>query len=493
MVAKSIKASIFWQGSNVAGIAIIQIVYYALLARILSPEDFGLIAIAQSFLNLATLFAQVGIGPALVQHRNPKNAHLSTAFWSHCGLGLLLYVLTFISASSIGSFFDSDALAAILPILTIGFLFSSASASSLSMIQRSMDFRFLFIAENISFLAGMSTGLSLAYSGYGVWAIVYGTLAQQATMLLFAVYRIRIPLGVAWSASAFKELFHFGAGLTLIRMNNYLTNSGVNLLLGRLMSLDVLGLFERSYRTMMIPGKLLGDVIDKVMFPAMSQLQDDEEVLTVMYERNLSYSLLITLPLGLWLSLHAEWIVEILLGTQWMQTIPALEVLFLAVPIRVTMRLTDSVIRAKGLVYQSAARKFLYTVVLFAGLYWGSNQGLIGLSGVILGASIFQYINMSSLAVQRMHMSWAVQWRPFLQSMPTVVLFLLPSLLLTLWMEPGTFGERSVCAGSSLITGIAILVAAFRWWPSLLGSRMNDLVSVLFSRVDLRWLKNKRP
>ena len=160
MVAKSIKASIFWQGSNVAGIAIIQIVYYALLARILSPEDFGLIAIAQSFLNLATLFAQVGIGPALVQHRNPKNAHLSTAFWSHCGLGLLLYVLTFISASSIGSFFDSDALAAILPILTIGFLFSSASASSLSMIQRSMDFRFLFIAENISFLAGMSTGLS---------------------------------------------------------------------------------------------------------------------------------------------------------------------------------------------------------------------------------------------------------------------------------------------------------------------------------------------
>ena len=487
MVAKSIKASIFWQGSNVAGIAIIQIVYYALLARILSPEDFGLIAIAQSFLNLATLFAQVGIGPALVQHRNPKNAHLSTAFWSHCGLGLLLYVLTIISASSIGSFFDSDALAAILPILTIGFLFSSASASSLSMIQRSMDFRFLFIAENISFLAGMSTGLSLAYSGYGVWAIVYGTLAQQATMLLFAVYRIRIPLGVAWSASAFKELFHFGAGLTLIRMNNYLTNSGVNLLLGRLMSLDVLGLFERSYRTMMIPGKLLGDVIDKVMFPAMSQLQEDEEILTKMYERNLSYSLLITLPLGLWLSLHAEWIVEILLGTQWMQTIPALEVLFLAVPIRVTMRLTDSVIRAKGLVYQSAARKFLYTVVLFAGLYWGSNQGLIGLSGVILGASIFQYINMSSLAVQRMHMSWAVQWRPFLQSMPTVVLFLLPSLLLTLWMEPGTFGERSVCAGSSLITGIAILVAAFRWWPSLLGSRMNDLLSVLFSRVDLRW------
>ena len=227
-------------------------------------------------------------------------------------------------------------------------------------------------------------------------------------------------------------------------MNNYLTNSGVNLLLGRLMSLDVLGLFERSYRTMMIPGKLLGDVIDKVMFPAMSQLQDDEEVLTKMYERNLSYSLLITLPLGLWLSLHAEWIVEIL----WVHNgsnHTALEVLFLAVPIRVTMRLTDSVIRAKGLVYRSAARKFLP-----CGSLPDSTRAVIRVDR--LGASIFQYINMSSLAVQRMHMSWAVQWRPFLQSMPTVVLFLLPSLLLTLWMEPGTFGERSVCAGSSLIT-----------------------------------------
>lgn len=490
-MARSIKRSVFWQGSNVAGIAIIQIVYYALLARILSPDDFGLIAIAQSFLNLATLFSQVGMGPALVQHRNPSDAHLSTAFWAHCGLGLLLYLLTYICAPTIGSFFDSEALVAILPILTIGFLFSSASASSLSMIQRSMDFRYLFIAENVSFLAGMSTGLSLAYSGYGVWSIVYGSLVQQAMMLLFSVYRIRIPLGVAWSPSAFKELFHFGAGLTLIRMNNYLTNSGINLLLGRLMSLNVLGLFERSYRTMMIPGKLLGDVIDKVMFPAMSKLQDEEEALTKMYERNLSYSLLVTLPLGLWLSLHAQWIVEILLGAQWLETIPALEILFLAVPIRVTMRLTDSVIRAKGLVYRSAARKFLYTLVLFAGLYWGSDHGLIGLSWVILGASVFQYINMSSLAVQRMQMSWAVQYRPFLQAVPTVVLFLLPSLLIPLWMEPGTFGLRSAFAGSSLIIGTAIVLAAFRWWPSLLGGRMNDLLSVLFSQLVLRWPKNK--
>jgi len=485
-VARSIKHSVFWQGSNVAGIAIIQIVYYALLARILSPDDFGLIAIAQSFLNLATLFSQVGMGPALVQHRNPSDAHLSTAFWAHCGLGLLLYVLTYLSAPTIGSFFDSDALVAILPILTIGFLFSSASASSLSMIQRSMDFRYLFIAENISFLAGMSTGLSLAYSAYGVWAIVYGSLVQQGMMLVFSVYRIRIPLGVAWSASAFKELFHFGAGLTLIRMNNYLTNSGVNLLLGRLMSLSVLGLFERSYRTMMIPGKLLGDVIDKVMFPAMSKLQDEEEALTKMYERNLSYSLLITLPLGLWLSFHAEWIVEILLGAQWLETIPALEILFLAVPIRVTMRLTDSVIRAKGLVYRSAARKFLYTLVLFAGLYWGSDHGLTGLSWVILGASVFQYINMSSLAVQRMQMSWAVQYRPFLQAVPTVVFFIIPTLLLKKFMAERTFFDQSSNAIMTIIAGICTILIVYRLCPVLLGVRSVALIA----KVDLQVKKS---
>ena len=146
----------------------------------------------------------MGIGPALVQH-NLKNAHLSTAFWSHCGLGL--FVRNDLYLCIIDRFiFDSDALAAILPILTIGFLFSSASASSLSMIQRSMDFRFLFIAENISFLAGMSTGLSLAYSGYGVWAIVYGTLAHRRRCCFCGVPHTD-PIGCGLVASAFKELF----------------------------------------------------------------------------------------------------------------------------------------------------------------------------------------------------------------------------------------------------------------------------------------------
>ncbi len=485
-MAKSVKRSIFWQGFNVAGIAIIQIVYYALLARILSPKEFGLIAIAQSFLNLATLFSQVGMGPALVQHKDPHDRHLSTAFWAHCGFGIVLYALIYLSAPWIGSFFGSDALAAILPVLSVGFLFSSASASSLSMIQRSMDFRYLFMAENASFLAGMITGLTCAYRGFGVWSIVYGTLVQQACLLLFSVYRIRIPLGVAWSTAAFKELFHFGAGLTLIRINNYLTNSGVNLLLGRLMSLNILGLFERSYRTMMIPGKLLGDVIDKVMFPAMSKLQDDEEELSRMYERNLSYSLLITLPLGLWLSLNSEWVVQILLGPQWLKTVPALQILFLAVPVRVTMRLTDSVIRAKGLVYRSAARKFLYTLVLFAGLYWGSDHGLIGLSWVILGASVFQYINMSALAVQRMNMTWEVQWRPFLQAVPSLLLFILPALLFTQFMGDALFLAKLFGTTGTFIAGIVAILIMYRWYPKFLGSHSVELIAIMDRQVKKR-------
>jgi O-antigen/teichoic acid export membrane protein len=476
-VAKSVRKSLFWQAYNVAGMATIQIVYYAILARLLDPKDFGIIAIANSFINFATLFSQIGMGPALIQHKNPSSRHISTSFFTNIGFGSLLYVLTIVLAFPIAMFFESEDLLKVLPVLSLSFIFSSVASSSISLIQRAMNFRYMFLAENVSYLIGMVVGVILAFNGYEVWSLVYGTLVYQFCLMLIVLWKTRIKLSFGWSKKEFNELFHFGAGLTLIRVNNYLTNSGVNLLLGKLMPLNILGIFERSFRIMMIPGKMLGDVIDKVMFPAMSRKQDDNHALTSMYERNLSYSLLITIPLGIWLSLNTEMVVLVLLGDQWLDAIPALRVLFIAVPFRVTIRLTDSVIRAKGLVYKSAGRKFLYTLVLFISLYFGSFRGLEGLSWVILLTSVFQYLNMSSLAVSGIGMSWAVQWRPFMKAIPAVLIFSLPAAIILGLISTELLVMMMLKAAISLVVGLFSVMLFYRFFPSVLGSSVSELLA----------------
>lgn len=470
--------------------ATIQIVYYAILARLIDPKDFGLIAIANSFINFATLFSQIGMGPALIQHKAPSNKHISTSFFTNLGFGLALYLLTIVLTTPIANFFESELLEKILPILSLSFIFSSIASSSVSLIQREMNFRYMFIADNVSYLMGVCVGIALAFQSQGVWSLVYGTLVYQLCLMIIVLFKTRIKLQFGWAKKEFGELFHFGAGLTLIRVNNYLTNSGMNLLLGKLLPLNILGIFERSFRTMMIPGKMLGDVIDKVMFPAMSRRQENNEELTRMYERNLSYSLLLTISLGIWFSLNSEMVVLVLLGEQWLPAIPALEILFIAVPFRVTIRLTDSVIRAKGLVYKSAARKFAYTLVLFASLYFGSEYGLIGLSWVILGTSIFQYVNMSTLAVSGIGMPWAVQWRPFKTAFPSVILFVIPAYLLAFLVPTEGLILKIVMAITGLILGVLSILASYRLIPALLGRSAVNLIDpiadIIHSKVGLK-------
>ena len=474
-MGKGIRKSLFWQLYNVLGLAVIQLAYYAVLARILDQRDFGIMAIANSFVNFAQLFSQIGMGPALIQHKDPTARHISTSFYVNIGVGALLYVATALGSVGIARFFESPELVSILPVLCASFLLSAAAGSSMSLIQRAMDFKYLFWVENISHFIGMGVGVVTALKGAGVWSLVYGTLVYQAVQLVIVLWRSPLRLGAGFGMSEFNELFHFGAGLTLIRINNYLTNSGLNLLLGKLMPLAALGVFERSYRIMMIPGKMLGDVIDKVMFPAMSRIQDEDEKLVSMYERNLSYSLLLTLPVSVWLAFHSEPVVLLLLGDQWTEAVAALRILFLAIPFRVCIRLTDSIIRAKALVYRSALQKFVYTLVLFAALALTARHGLEAVAWTILITSVFQFFNMSALAIRKVGMDRAMQYRPFLPSIPLMAIFGLSA-----------FGADALLGGKGLVYGIlasvlsaaaasAISLALYRFRPAWLGAPARDL------------------
>jgi PST family polysaccharide transporter len=426
------------------------------------------------------------MGPALVQHRKPEAIHISTSFFSNLAIGIVLYVVVIFSTESISSFFNSEDLIGILPVLCFAFVFSSVANSSVSLIQRDMNFKYLFIAENVSHLIGMAVGVVLAVLDFGVWSLVYGTLVYQFLQMVLVLFKTRIQLSPGWSKSIFMELFHFGAGLTLIRVNNYFTNSGVNLLLGKLLPMNVLGIFERSYRTMMIPGKMLGDVLDKVMFPAMSREQDNNDSLTAMYQRNLSFSLILTLPLGIWLSINSEAIVLLLLGNNWLEAVPVLQVLFMAVPFRVTMRLTDSVIRAKGLVYLSAWRKFLYTIFLFVALYFGSKFGLYGLSWTILIASALQYLNMSSLAVSKMKMPWSTQWKPFMEAVPMSLLFTLSAFAFNVLTPGDALYLRLIFASMGLVSGLFLVLLFYRFWPRVLGESAQALLLPVHKMVKKR-------
>lgn len=481
-----VKKSLLWQSYNVAGLAIIQLVYYGILARILSTDDFGVVALANSFINFSSLFTQIGLGPALIQHKNPSRRHVSTSLFTNTFIGLFFLFLIVIIREPISVFFESDILKEILPILSLVFVISALGNSSMSLLQREMNFKYLFFAENIAHLVGMSFGIILAFLGLGVWSIIYATILYQVIQTILMIWKVKVSFLHGWSYSDFKELFHFGAGLTLIRVNNYMTNSGVNLLLGKFLSLSALGIFERSYRIMMIPGKMLGDVIDKVMFPAMSRKQDQNEALVSMYSRNISMSLFLTLPLSIWLWANTEFIIWILLGDKWLEAIPVLQIMFLAIPFRVTIRLTDSLVRAKGLVYQSALRKLLFTIVLFSSIWVGSSGGLVVIAYIILGTSIFQYFNMSGLVVRRLKMTWIDQIVPFLRLCPMLILFSLGVLGVDYFFHFEGY-MQGITLLISLIIGFLVVYLVLLFYPSFLGNTAVEILS-----LPIKVIRNRR-
>ncbi len=389
-----------WQLANVLLFSGIQLAFYGYFARVLTKADFGIIAIANVFIGLSSVMAESGMGSALIFKQETEKQHYTIALFSNIAIGVLFWVILYFSAESIAAFYDSENLTLILRVMSFGFVIRSFGSVSNFLLQKDMKFKKLFIVEVVSNIVSSVAGiLASLYWDLGIWALIYSILLMiLLNSIGYSFYnkeKILVFSGI--QKKHFSDLFSFGLGLTLVRLSNFFATNGVNFLIGKLLTLTSLGVFERMFKIMILPGKYLGNVLDKVMFPSMSRFNDSQERLYEYYRKGLVFVNAIMFPATLLLILFSKEIIYILLGEKWLDSVTSLRILFLCLLFRVSIRMCDSVIRAKGLVYRSARNKFINAVFLallvYVGHYWGVN----GICVAMVIYSINSYFTMSYL------------------------------------------------------------------------------------------------
>ena len=267
--------------------------------------------------------------------------------------------------------------------------------------------------------------------------------------------------------------------MILLKIANFF-NNGVNLLLGKILSASSLGIFDRANYIKNLPSKYLGHVLDRIMFPVMSELQDENTRIFKVYQHGLGLSNALMMPLSVFLIFNAREIVLILLGENWMESVVPLQIMFGILALSISGRMADSVVRSKGLIYLNVKRKYAYVFVLMISVLLGSYYfGVIGAALAVLISQFINYVFMILLVKKIFNKSFKTIFieplkSAFLLSFVVLVLCVIYKSILGLWGEPNLISFFSFSA----ILGIALAIIAFKR-PKLLG----EYIFLTLSRI----------
>lgn len=398
----------FWSTGGKIVNALMQIFVLAVLARLISPESFGLIQAALIVVGFAQLISKMGIGPALVQHPDLTERHIRAGFTFSLSLGVFLGIVMFFSSEYLASFFNIEGLPLVLKVVSLLFVFESFITVSTSLIEKEMRFKERAVVEMLSYIFGYGlVGVLFAYWNYDYWALIYAIFAQQ--IIKMVCYQIigKHSFRPLYSKSELVELLYFGGGYTLGRFFNYIALQGDNIIAGRYLGAEALGLYSRAYTIMTKPVSLIGDSLDKVLFPAMAARQNDIEKLRQAFINGSKLITFISLLVSGIIVISSNEIVSILLGDNWTEAVLPLQILTLGLLFRMGYKMGDSIVRATGKVYHRAVRQFIYAFFMLAGSYVGSQYwGINGLAVGVVVAVFVNYFMMIGLGLKIISINW---------------------------------------------------------------------------------------
>ena len=364
-----------------------------LLARMLSPSDFGVIAIVMVVVGITQIFADVGLSTALIQRKKLLEIHYSSVFLLNLCFALVLASLLFLAANSIAQFYQIGSLVPLLQVVSVLFILNGLSTVQYTKLKRELNYKLLSKIEFSSSFASGISGVICAVYGFGVWSLVVQIILQSTfkAALLWYFSGWRPKLG--FSLKALKQLWKFGFRMFLVAMLNAITERIDYLVIGKLFNSAELGFFQRAKSVNLLVVQYSSASLMSVLFPVFSKIQNDTVRLKslVLKVTNL-LSLLVFLLIG-GLYINAEPLIILLYGSKWAASVPLLEVLLLSAfsyPINALLvNILSGRGNSKAFLRMAMIKKSIFVINLFIGFYWGLMGYLYGLVAVaILNTSI---------------------------------------------------------------------------------------------------------
>ena len=308
---------------------VISLVVAGILARLLSPDDFGI-----AFFNLLT---DMGVSPAIVQHKSLTKDDLSDIFSFTIWTGIGISILFFASSWIIADYYQSDTLRILCQLLSVNLFFASATIVPGAMFYRNKEFKFIAIRSFVIQISAGAAAVTAALCGAGLYALIINPIVSSVLIFVISFQRYPQRLRFTLGLRVLRKIFSYSAYQFLFNVINYFSRNLDKLLIGKYMSMSDLGYYEKSYRLMMLPLQNITQVITPVMHPIFSDFQNDKGKLLSSYERIVRFLAFIGLPLSVLLFFTAEEVTLIIFGDQWMPSVPVFRILSLSVGIHIIL------------------------------------------------------------------------------------------------------------------------------------------------------------
>lgn len=323
-------SGMFWSFLQKFGTMTISFVSNIVLARLLTPEDYGCIGMLMIFITLANTFIDGGLGSALIQKKEPTEEDYSTIFYWNLIISIILYIFLYISASLIAQFYDLPLLSSILKIQGIVLIINSLSIIQFNRLKKQLKFKEIATINLISAVLSVGIAIILAYWGWGVWSLVVQQLFVSFfnTVLLWGHSRW-VPLFI-FSKKSFKELFNFGAFILLSNIVNTFCNNIQGLLIGKFFALATMGLYSQARKLEEIASTSFSSVVDQVSYPVLAKVQNDRVLFVSMLKKLIISLAYISFPMMIVLLLIAEPLITLLYSDKWIECVPYFRILCVA-------------------------------------------------------------------------------------------------------------------------------------------------------------------
>ena len=416
-------AGMVWTALQKYSTMFIQFISGIILARLLTPYDYGCIGMLTIFMVVAEAFIDGGFGSALIQKKAPTQEDYSTIFYWNLGMAALMYVILFVSAPAIARFYDIPLLSSVLRVQGIVLFIYAFNIVQRNQLKKKLNFKVLSIVTVTTSVIALSVTIFLAYKGFGVWALVAQNIITASIPAIVFWFFIKWRPIWTFSWRSFKELFGFGLYMFLTNLLNQFCSKIQGLLIGKIYSPATLGYYSKASSTEKLASHSISSIMTQVTYPLYVQVQDDKVAMGNMVKRltmTLSY---LTFPLMFILILIAKPLFLLLYSDRWLQSVPYFQVLCIVGLASCLQSVNTQTIAAIGkskimFLWALAKRSFGLTFMV-AGLVWFGMKGF--LVGVIMYNWFCYFVNIG-LVSKYIGYKWS---RQLLDLMPVTIVSLM--------------------------------------------------------------------
>lgn len=387
MAADSLKqksiSGAFWSAFQRLGVTVASFICNVVLARLLTPNDFGSIGLLTIFIVISDVFIQGGFASALIQRKKTENIDYTTVFYWNLTISILLYAGLFVSAPYIAGFYRIDSLSDVLQVLGLVLIINSFNIVQTTILRKTFQFNRIAKIEVISTLVSVFVAVGMAFLSFGVWSWVGQQMSLSMSRSLLLWSKTNWHPTLAFSTKSFREMFSYGSFLLLSDLLNNIVDNIQGLIIGRRYSASDMGFYAQAKKMEEIPTKSISAVVLSVTFPIFSSIQDEKMRLRDAIRKTMAMANYVNIPLMMMLIVIAKPLFIVLYSEKWVDSVDLFQILCIAGIVncmeRINYQAVSAVGRSQELFKWNVIRRIIGILLIVIGMNWGVHGILWGM------------------------------------------------------------------------------------------------------------------